>query len=33
MGALGRLPERDRQVATLRYLDGMEIQQIADDRR
>ena len=30
---IGRLPERDRQVATLRYLDGMEIQQIADDRR
>ena len=25
------LPERDRKVATLRYLDGMEIQQIADD--
>ena len=25
------LPERDRQVATWRYLDGMEIQQIADD--
>ena len=28
---IDRLPSRDRQVASRRYLDGMEIQQIADD--
>ena len=28
---IDRLPSRDRQVAARRYLDGMEIQQIADD--